>query len=334
VPVQEELAVPGPVQDVRQSPYSIDNPANQAADHMLFEPYRESDNPPLELNLWGLENRKVFRSIPVLTPDRQWMAYTEAVYFSFTKQVMTALYLVPIPPLPVSAQPAAPGLPAPVTPPLEPRYYYARFNPDNLLPQRIQIHQTGFDKLVPNDFKTFTIVDWSQGRTRLLFRQRNGVLHYGLRTSDILVYDSQRGTVTIYPELKRVLRNYWQAPERLGAAYAKLTPDIEPIGWAAGSDHLVIFRGNALDKSGKKTFLGVWQYDIDAQRSQLLSTSAEAPLPRIASNGLIARPDPAYAEAYDRYQLQKKKYKRFHRPRKQPPVFRPAGASPDDVTKP
>ena len=85
------------------------------------------------------------------------------------------------------------------------------------------------------------------------------------------------GTVTIYSELQRILQHYWKTHGNL-AHLEKLAWDIYPLGWEPGSDSIVYFRVWAFDKKERK-FLGIWKYDGDAQRTELVNLKDDRPEP-------------------------------------------------------
>lgn len=234
-----------------------------------------------ELDLWRLEAVKFIRSEPVISPNQQAFAYTEVMYMPHTRQTISKLFLVPLTPL----DPLPETLPSEQvsSPAKSADYYQSRLDPDKTLKIRQQLLGVGDDRSVKFEFRTLTIVDWSASGKRLLFKQRSGMLHVGLKTSDLLVYDQTKGTVTIYPEIQRILQHHWQENSNL-PNLDTVAWDIYPLGWAMGSDNLVIFRAWAFDKKQKK-FLGLWQYDVDAQRASLISEN-DTPY-QVAGNGLV-----------------------------------------------
>jgi hypothetical protein len=294
----EPLPPPAPT----TSPLSPDAEATKTQDPVAFTTYNDGY---IELDLWRLEDKKFVRSRPVIAPDKQWMAYTEVIFMPGSRQTFSKLYQVDLhaPPDPPPVTPEPPltsaqrkkaeklrkkkqkkAKSAPPPPPaIDPRY-----DPDRYLRQRQTLASVGQDKTVDFSFRTLTVVDWSMSGERLLVKQKSGVLHTGLRTSDILVYERTAGTVTIYPEIQRALIHFWQAhgdmPNLETVAW-----DIFPMGWEPQSNAKILFKGWVFEKNARR-FLGLWRYDIDAQRAELLSLD-DTPVP-IAANGLLAKPRP------------------------------------------
>jgi hypothetical protein len=132
------------------------------------------------------------------------------------------------------------------------------------------------------------VVDWSATGQRLLIKERNGVLHVGLRTSDILIYDQGKGLVTVYPEIHRIVKHYWISRANL-PHIDQVSWDIQPLGWEPGSDAAILLKAWAYDRKEKK-FLGLWRYDVDAERTHLLQLE-DTPIP-VAANGWLANPVP------------------------------------------
>lgn len=299
-------------------------------DYIKYEAYNTGD---VEIDLTRLEIDRFVRSQPAVSPDRQSMAYTEVLFTSNTNQVFSRLYVVPVQPLILQTleTPLAPLTPPPdassqkissgnalashfhskqrrlqgvksriksAFPSLD--TYTARYDPNKTLADRILIHVVGQDRTHDLEFKTLTVVDWSASGQRLLVKQKNGILHYGLQTSDVLVYDQAMGTVVVYPEIKRIIAYYWN-DKKIVPPLDSADWDLIPLGWQPGSDSQILIKAWAYTPHEKK-FLGLWQYNIDAKRMELLTLQNQTI--QVASNGWRVQPD---LEKYrqDRMQSQK-----------------------------
>lgn len=266
------------------SPHSTDSLTN-TQDYMRYKPYNTY---PRELDLWNLEGLRTIRSDAVISPDRRFFAYSEVIFMPQVRQTLSKIYLVPVPALPPPRTPRLPSEEATNSePPTPPSVYIARFDPSHHFQGRKALAAVGYAKVIPYAFQTLTPVDWSNSSKRLLFKQRSGVLHIGLKVSDIFVYDQSKGTTTIYHEIHRVIQNYWKTRGGI-PDLSELAWDIQPLGWEPNSDNLILLKAWAYDHEVKK-FLGLWQYDIDAERTQLLSLEDESPT--IAANGWLATPN-------------------------------------------
>ena len=275
-----------PVADPRMSQpsTSIDSAMNTPIDTQGYVKFTPYNTYPHELNLWGLEKYHFIRSDAIIAPDKDLFVYTETVFVAPHRQTKGRLFLVPVDTLPPANMEQLPSEQVQAPPPPPPEADFDRFDPNKTLRTRQSLVDVGYEKLKPYDFKTLTVIDWSVTGQRLLFKQRSGVLHVGVRTSDIIVYDRQRGTITIYPEVQRAVKNYWMNTGNL-PNMDKLSWEMQPLGWENGSDTAVLLKGWAYDKREKK-FLGIWRYDVDSERMEMLSKD-DQPVP-VAANGFTA----------------------------------------------
>lgn len=265
---------------------SVDNPAN-VPDYMTYEPYNVF---PREIDLWNLEGKRLIQSPVVVSPDKNSFVYTEVLFVPHNRQTISKLYWVPVPPLP---QPPLAHLPSeeatnPPPPPIDYSIYSARFDPVKTTRIRKGIADVGFSSVRPFRFQTLTVVDWSNNGKRLLFKERSGILHLGLRTTNILIYDQDHGSVTIYPEVQRVIKYYWATQANL-PHIDQLAWDIQPLGWEPDSDEAVLLKAWAYDQQEKK-YLGLWRYNIAEERTQLVSLSDDPPA--VAANGWLPKAVP------------------------------------------
>jgi len=284
-PVQAPESLPQP--DERgDSPLSVDTQSN-GSDYMKFEPYNTF---PREIDLWTLEKDRFIRSIPVLTPEKDAYAYSEVIFVPNLRQTICKMYLVKVAPPPVKAQPHRPSedVTQPPGPPPDPKEFQERYDPAKTVQHRQALVQAGFEKVKAFDFKTLSIVDWNASGRRLLFKQRSGILHVGVRVTDILLFDEEKGTVTIYPEVQRIITNYWMTHGNQ-PNINKLSWEIQPLGWEPGSESLILMKAWAYDKREKK-FLGLWRYDTDAERTTLVQLQDDPVA--VAANGWMATPLP------------------------------------------
>lgn len=312
---------PVPQSQTPPSPLSIDSKTEPPPEYIKYTPYNDGY---LELDLWRIEERKFFRSRPVLSPDKREMAYSEVTYMPNHRQTFTRLFLVRLPEPETTSTPTDRDLVAmPLTKKEQKEREKAekkakkrqkddpvaeeekarevvdkRYNPNLYLKTRQELLEIGADKSVGFSFETLTVVDWSASGDRLLFKRKSGILYVGLKTTDILVYDRIKGAVTIYPEIQRALDYYWEGAGGM-TNLPNLAWDIVPLGWLRQSDSIVVFKGWAYekpvnDKPGKK-FLGTWHYNIEAERAELISL--EDQVVPVAANGLLAEPDPKSADS-------------------------------------
>jgi hypothetical protein len=268
------------------APLSGDSPAI-VSDFMRYEPYNQF---PRDLDLWNLEGKRLIQSPPVVSPDKSAFIYTEILFLPDDRQTIAKLYWVPVMPLPLSPVESMPSKDAqtPAPPPIDYGAYAARFDPRKTTHIRKAVANVGFNKVSRFSFRTLTITDWSASGKRVLFKERSGILHLGLRTTNILVYDQTQGTVTIYPEVQRIIKHYWSQNANL-PHMDQLVWDIQPLGWEPNSDEVVLLKAWAYDLQEKK-FLGLWRYNVSEERTQLVSLNDDDPA--VAANGWLPSPIP------------------------------------------
>ncbi len=271
--------------------YSIDNPLNQPKDYTQYTPYNDGMT---RLDLSWLELKRFIRSRGVVSPDKGKMAYSEVSFIPKFRQTFSKIFVTPIAPPPkdpVSPLPedqyANPERKAYMSQP-DVNFFSTRLDPNKSFHQRQELHKVGQYRFNDYDFKTLTVVDWSATGSRLLMRQRSGILYHGERTSDILVYDEPQGTVTIYPEIKRAIEHYWLTHSAAPPLKEQVW-DIYPLGWATGSDSTVlvtawVYEGDS--QNSHKHFLGTWSYDVVAEQTRLVSLNQ--PGGPFRSNGQVA----------------------------------------------
>lgn len=283
----------------------------QAPGSLRYELYNTF---PRELDIWDLEGKRFIRGPAVIAPDRSAFVYSEVIFTPYNRQTLSRLYRVITVPKEkiVPEEPLSPGT-APASaegtssnsdahdkesgdneeadlPPVDPlpRTEAERFDPEKNLQRREVLLEVGYGKIRRFDFRTLTVVDWSVTGRRLLVKEKSGLLHIGLRTSDIVICDQQTGTVAIYPEVRRIIQYYWRTKGNL-PNINRLNWELTPLGWEPGSDSVVLMKAWALDSREKK-FLGVWRYDVDAERAELITLQNE-PVP-VAANGWLGAPLP------------------------------------------
>ncbi|MGE0201572.1 MAG: hypothetical protein AB7P76_11465 [Candidatus Melainabacteria bacterium] len=266
-------------------------------------------NPRQEMDLSGLEDKRFIRSEPVVSPSRDMFAYTEVYFIPDSRQTSAQLFVVPVAAAPAPTPPQLPseelaaqqagGLPAaPAAPMARPESFLDRYNPAKNLQARSMLVRVGQKRGQALSFRTLSVVDWSISGRRLMVKENRGVLHKGLLVSDVIIYDRLEGVVSVYPELERIVEYFWahhgNQPE---LKLSQVSWNIEPLGWAAGSDNEILFTAWAYDQS-RRQFLGMWRYDIDAERTTLLTTdSREVASAPVTANGLRVSVMPAYRDA-------------------------------------
>lgn len=284
IPKETKPVLPLPI---REDSRSVDHAATPF-DRTKYEPYNTF---PRELDLWNLEGRRFIRSPVVVSPDKSAFVYSEVIFAAYNRQTFSRLYFNETEPVPATPLPHLPSEEtlAPASTPDYQTYYAKRFEPEQHLKSRQILLEVGYQKVSPFAFRTLTVVDWSADGQRLLIKEKSGVLHVGLRTSDVLIFDQKRGTVTIYPEIRRTIEHYWKTHGDL-PHLQEISWELTPLGFEPDSNSAILLKAWAFDTHEKK-FLGTWRYDIDAERTELLTLS-DQPVD-VAANGWLAIAPPA-----------------------------------------
>ena len=155
--------------------------------------------------------------------------------------------------------------------------------------ERKAIIQAGTKEIYPNLFRGLTLVDWSQDSKKLLIKEQVGSTLNGIYKTYLYVHflgnESKESYTIKLLDLDEAIKNYYLDWEKL--QLAKYRYDIEPLGFSAENDNLVIVLSYVYDKNNRKIFLGAWSYNCLNHEIILLSktkTSFE-----ISANGLILK---------------------------------------------
>ncbi|MEM0950675.1 MAG: hypothetical protein AAGI66_00855 [Cyanobacteria bacterium P01_H01_bin.74] len=284
------------------SPFSPANYTDPSA-LMDFKPYNTGPN---NINLWNIEAKKVVYSVPVVSPDQSAIVFSEVGFIPSFRQTYCTLFWVKLLPalvkLPPDAMDPEAQEPSKALKTYEKRAiqnYQNQFNPALMTAFRKVLARTKNEKTNTGtdprrySFKTLTVVDWSANSERILIKEYSGLLYLGLKTSNVLIFDEASGIVSIYPEIHRAIANYWQTRDN-PPLLSQYSFDIEPLGWQPDSNNTVLLNAWHYKKTAsqrvQKNFMGLWQYNIEAERLKLLSLKQVSAT--VATNGFIATPKP------------------------------------------
>jgi hypothetical protein len=245
-----------------------------------------------EYNLWWIEEDRLRRTYPLITPDFSAYTYGEVIYLPDTRQVFSTLYWVPLPNLPQVQSSVDIKKKVPAFNPEDPRYYTSWFDETAILQRRTPILKVNQGEQKGFSFETLTPLDWNANSQRLLFKRRAGLLYTGLRASDVLVWDKASGTISLYQELLRALEYHFitlKKGDEIAPRLSRMSWDIEPLGWKAGSNSQFYWRAWAytLYPEKKRYFLGLWLYDVELKETRSVSLSDSNMPSDIAFNGFI-----------------------------------------------
>jgi hypothetical protein len=273
----------------------------QLPPYITLKPYNTGFQAPY---LWRIEATRIWRSQAVLSPDGSQFFFTEVLYQPSTRQVSSTLFTVdlpvlePPPPPPVaSPSPTAKATltlkrPKPVlVKPADPRLYTSWFDVNFAGHARRVVWRVGDERPETFAWQVLVPVDWSADGQHLLVKRQQGVMYTGLRTSDLVVLDQAGTRLTLYGELARAVNYYWKQHGAKPDLF-RLSWDLQPLGWAVGSNEVFYFKAWAFSQHQKPTFLGLWAFDLATHQPKLLSENPDVQA-TVAANGYeVTLPDP------------------------------------------
>lgn len=155
--------------------------------------------------------------------------------------------------------------------------------------ERKAIIQAGTKETYPNLFNGLTLVDWSADSKKLLIKEQVGSTLNGIYKTYLYIHflgnENQESYTIKLLDLDNAIKNYYLDWENL--QLIKYRYDIEPLGFSADNDNLIIVLSYVYDKNNKKIFLGAWSYNCYTHEIILLSKTNT--IYEISANGLILR---------------------------------------------
>lgn len=154
---------------------------------------------------------------------------------------------------------------------------------------RTPIIEAGLKENYPNLFRGLTLVDWSHDSKKLLIKEQTGSLLGGIYKTYLYVHflsENDKNSYTIKLEnFDNAIKNYFLDFENLQLIKYKYS--LEPLGFSADNDNIIIVLCWAYNKDNKKVFLGKWGYNCSTNEILLLSKTDSSH--EISLNGLILR---------------------------------------------
>ncbi len=151
--------------------------------------------------------------------------------------------------------------------------------------KRTPVLLSGFIEQYNHLFNGITLVDWSQDSNKILIKEQIGSTINGIYKTNIYVYFLKQDRIIKLSNFDNAIVNYY-----LDIKDVKLNHyrnEIEPLGFAADNDDLIIARYYVYDNEGKKIFLGLWGYDLEENKTMMLSSTN--PSTSISANGLVLK---------------------------------------------
>ena len=155
--------------------------------------------------------------------------------------------------------------------------------------ERIPVVEAGMKQTYPNLFQGLTLVDWSKDSKKLLIKEKIGSTQNGVYKTKLHVYflktDIKNDYVIELDDFDYVIKRYfeeWESKQLIKYRY-----DMEPLGFSADNDNVIVTLLYVYDNDNNKIFLGTWGYDCVKREIILISKSNYTPT--ITINGLILK---------------------------------------------
>ena len=151
--------------------------------------------------------------------------------------------------------------------------------------QRTPVLLSGFKEQYNHLFNGLSLVDWSSDSNKVLIKELVGSTIGGIYRTNLYVYyvDSEK-TVKL-SNFTEAITNYYLDIENL--QLVKYRYVIEPMGFSADNDNFVVIKFYVYDAYGNKMFLGLWGYDLEDNKTLLISKTN--PSTSISANGLVLK---------------------------------------------
>lgn len=156
--------------------------------------------------------------------------------------------------------------------------------------ERTPIIEAGTKELYPNLFRGLTLVDWSADGKKLLIKERVGSTIGGVYKTYLYIHfldkeDIDSGYTIKLTDFDATIKNYFLDTKNL--QIVKYRYDIEPLGFSADNDDVIIVLLYFYDKDNNKIFMGTWGYNTVTK--DILMYSRTNPSFPISLNGLILK---------------------------------------------
>lgn len=155
--------------------------------------------------------------------------------------------------------------------------------------ERIPVVEAGMEEVYPNLFNSLTLVDWSKDSRKLLIKEKVGSTQNGIYKTKLHVHfvktNIRNGFTLELVDFDEAIKQYfidWESKQLVKYRY-----DIEPLGFSAENDDVIVCLLYVRDNDNNKIYLGTWGYDCLKRETILISKDDYTP--RISVNGLILR---------------------------------------------
>ena len=218
-----------------------------------------------ELDLTFLKKRITIHPIIVADPNCEHVAYSIYHYSPDNDQISSELYIGNLDTKKTKKQRILD---------------YSHANGNNYI-----VFQAGMFEKYPKLFRGLTLVDWSSDSNKILFKERVGSTVSGNYMTYLYVHFLDTKQTLKLEKLNKSLIDYFIDTEAL--ALNKYKYDIEPLGFNADNDNIIMYHCVVYDNKGKKIFLGTWGYDLVNDKVLLYSKTDSAC--SVSANGLVLK---------------------------------------------
>lgn len=234
----------------------------------IFEKYNYPQG-KRELNIE--EIKKDLRSYPYLVADKDchWVAYPRYYFLSEFNQISSSFFVEKLDTSKTKQK--------------------RMLSYNHLQKERRPIVEAGMKEIYPNLFNGLTLVDWSQDSKKVLIKEKVGSTLNGVYKTYLYVYflptEVENGYTKKLVEFDEAIKDYFLNYEDI--QITKYRYDIEPLGFSADDDNIVISHCFVYDKNNRKVFMGTWGYDL-ANKQTILYSKTD-PIFSLSINGLIIK---------------------------------------------
>ncbi len=151
--------------------------------------------------------------------------------------------------------------------------------------KRTPVLLSGFSEQYKNLFNGLTLVDWSADSNKILIKEQIGSTINGIYQTNLYVYFLDRDETIKLSNFDNAITDYYLDFKEVQLNHYRHT--IEPLGFSAENDDLVVARYYVYNNDGQKIFLGLWGYDLVENRTMLISK--DNPSVSVSSNGLVLK---------------------------------------------
>ena len=155
--------------------------------------------------------------------------------------------------------------------------------------ERIPVLESGTKETYPNSFHGLVLVDWSSDSKKLLIKEKIGSTLNGIYKTNLYIHFVEEDIENSYSiklgDFDLAIKHYfldWKNKQ-----ISKYRYDIEPLGFSADNDNMIIAICYVYDNNNKKIYLGTWGYDFSKRETSLISKTGY--VPNLSVNGLFLK---------------------------------------------